>query len=71
MKHHFPCLHGDSPSPPSILEGVILVCIDRVFYSWHPRRPFYGPRLVILEPTELQGHSLSRSIQCASQMSKS
>ena len=45
MKRHIPGLHGDSPNTPSILEGVFLVRVDRVFYRWHPERPFYVLRL--------------------------
>ena len=59
MKRHIPGLHGDSPKTPSILEGVFLVRVDRVFYRWHPERPFYVLRLTILEPREHQGHSLN------------
>ena len=49
MKRHIPGLHGDSTNTPSILEGVFLVRVDRVFYRWHPERPFYVLRLIILE----------------------
>src|SRR6202049_655641 len=64
MKRHIPGLHGDSPNTPSILEGVFLVRVDRVFYRWHPQRPFYVLRLTILEPREHQGRSLNGRLYC-------
>ncbi len=64
MKRHIPGLHGDSPNTPSILEGIFLVRVDRVFYRWHPERPFYVLRLIILEPREHQGHSLNGRLYC-------
>ena len=50
MKRHIPGLHGEGLNSESILEGVFLVRVDRVFYRWHPERPFYILRLSILEP---------------------
>ena len=64
MKRHIPGLHGDSPNTPSILEGVFLVRVDRIFYRWHPERPFYVLRLTILEPREHQGRSLNGRLYC-------
>ena len=64
MKRHIPGLHGESPNTPSILEGIFLVRVDRVFYRWHPERPFYVLRLIILEPREHQGRSLNVRLYC-------
>jgi hypothetical protein len=64
MKRHIPGLHGGSPNAPNILEGVFLVRVDRVFYRWHPQRPFYILGLVILEPTEYRGRSLNGRLYC-------
>jgi hypothetical protein len=64
MKRHIPGLHGDSPNTPSILEGVFLVRVDRVFYRWALQRPFYVLRLSILEPREHQGRSLNGRLYC-------
>jgi len=65
MKRHIPCLHGDTPKSPTILEGVFLVCVDRVFYRWHPERPFYVLRLITLESREHQSRSLNGRLYCA------
>ena len=59
MKRHIPGLHVESHDSDAILEGVFLVRVDRVFYRWHPERPFYVLRLIILEPREHQGRSLN------------
>jgi hypothetical protein len=65
MKRHIPGLHGNIPNTPSILEGVFLVRVDRTFYRWHPERPFYVLRLIILEPKEHQGRSINGRLYCS------
>jgi hypothetical protein len=64
MKRHIPGLHGESLNSESILEGIFLVRVDRVFYRWHPERPFYVLRLSILEPREHQDRSLNGRLYC-------
>ena len=59
MKRHIPGLHGESQAFQGILDGVFLVSVDRVFYRWHPQRPFYVLRLAILEPREHRDRSLT------------
>jgi len=66
MKRHILGLQGDNPSAPSILEGVFLVRVYQVFYRWHPERPFYVLRLIILEPKEHQDRSLNGRLYCTS-----
>ena len=61
MKRHIEGLNGHRPSTPEIIEGVFLARVDRVFYRWHPERPFYVLRLVVLEPSEHQGRSLTET----------
>ena len=65
MKRRIPGLHGKGHSE-EILEGVFLVRVDRVFYRWHPQRPFYVLRFAILEPREHQGRSLNGRLYCSS-----
>ena len=64
MKRHVEGLSGNRPSTPDILEGVFLTCVDRVFYRWHPERPFYVLQLVVLEPSEHQDRSLNGRLYC-------
>jgi hypothetical protein len=63
MKRHIEGLNGNRPPTPEILEGVFLARVDRVFYRWHPERPFYVLRLVVLEPSERRGRSLRGEIR--------
>ena len=64
MKRHIPGLHCEGHNSEEILEGVFLVRVDRIFYRWHPQRPFYVLRLSILEPREHQGRSLIGRLYC-------
>jgi hypothetical protein len=64
MKRHIPGLHQEGRSSEDILDGVFLVRVDRVFYRWHPERPFYVLRLAILEPQGYQGHSFNGRLYC-------
>ena len=64
MKRHIPGLHHENRSSDDMLEGVFLVRVDRAFYRWHPQRPFYALRLVILKPKEHHGHSLDGRLYC-------
>jgi len=64
MKRHIPGLHREQRATDDVLEGVFLVRVDQAFYRWHPQRPFYVLRLVILEPSEHQNRSLTGRLYC-------
>lgn len=64
MKHHIPGLHRQISNHDDICEGVFLTRVDRAFYRWHPQRPFFLLRLLILEPKAHQGHSLTGRLYC-------
>ena len=64
MKRHIPGLHGDGQRNQDQLEGTFLAQIDRAFYRWHSRKPFYLVRFVVIEPKEHQGHSITGRIYC-------
>jgi hypothetical protein len=64
MKRHIPGLHADQHAIDETLEGAFLVRVDRVFYRWHPERPFYVLRFDILEPNERRGRSFSGRLYC-------
>ena len=55
MKRLIPGLHSDRRAGDDTLEGPFLVRVDRVFYRWHPQRPFYVLCFAIVEPNEFQG----------------
>ena len=64
MKRHIAGLHAEQPRRDDTLEGAFLVRVDRVYFRWHPQRPFYAVRFVILEPEGQQGTSFSGRLYC-------
>jgi hypothetical protein len=64
MKRHIAGLHGERSADDDIVDGAFLVRIDHVFYRWHPERPFYVLRLVILEPEERKDHAFTGRLYC-------
>jgi hypothetical protein len=65
MKRHIPGLHREDRNRDDILEGIFLVRVERAFYRWHPQRPFFVLRFAILEPKDLQGHSVTGRLYCS------
>ena len=65
MKRHIPGLRGETKVSEHVLDGAFLVRVDRVFYRWHPQRPFYALRFVILEPNDVQGRSFTGRLYCS------
>ena len=65
MKRQIPGLQRESHNADEILEGIFLVRVDRAFYRWHPQRPFFVLRFVILEPSQHRGHSLTGRLYCS------
>jgi hypothetical protein len=64
MKRQIPGLHAAPPQQDDTLEGAFLVRVDRVFYRWHPQRPFYALRFVILQPEAQQGQPFDGRLYC-------
>ena len=64
MKRHIPGLHQEARNGDDIPEGIFLVEIERVFYRYHPQKPFFALRLAIVEPEELAGRTLSGRLYC-------
>jgi hypothetical protein len=64
MKRHIAGLHAEQRVRDDILEGAFLVRVDRVFYRWHPQRPFYVLRFAILEPSRHQDRSFTGRLYC-------
>jgi hypothetical protein len=65
VKRQIPGLHGESKRLDDTLEGPFLVRVDRVFFRWHPHRPFYVLRFAVLEPTEHEGHLFEGRLYCS------
>ena len=64
MKRHIPGLHQQAQSSDDHLEGLFLVRVERAFYRWHPQKPFFALRLVVLEPKEHTGQAISGRLYC-------
>jgi hypothetical protein len=64
MMRRIPGLCAQSPRHDESLEGIFLVRVDRVFYRWHPLRPFFVFHLAIVEPGEQQGRFLTGRLYC-------
>jgi len=64
MKRRVPGLHAENRAGDDNLEGAFLVRVDRVFYRWHPQRPFYALSFVILEPNGQRNRSFSGRLYC-------
>ena len=64
MKRQIPGLHAEPQASDEKLDGAFLARVDHVFYRWHPERPFYVLRFVILEPADHQGRSFTGRLYC-------
>ena len=64
MIRHFPGLHQQASNSEDTLEGLFLLQVERVFYRWHPQKPFFALRLAVLEPKEHTGQTLSGRLYC-------
>jgi hypothetical protein len=64
MRRHIPGLHQAAQSGNKELEGVFLVRVERAFYRWHPRKPFFAIHFSVLEPQDNAGQSFSGRLYC-------
>ncbi len=64
MKRHIPGLHQQAESSDDHLEGLFLVRVERAFYRWHPQKPFFALRFLVLEPKEFAGKIVSGRLYC-------
>jgi len=64
MKRHIPGLNGASQNGDEMLEGPFLVRVERATHRWHPQKPFFALRLVVLEPKENAGKAISGRLYC-------
>jgi hypothetical protein len=64
MKRQIPGLHAVQQKQDDTLEGAFLARVDRVFFRWHPQRPFYALRFVIREPEGQRGRSFNGRLYC-------
>jgi hypothetical protein len=64
MKRQIPGLHTESKNAEDFLEGLFLVRVDHVNYRWHPQKPCYAIRFVVLEPEEFRSRHISGRLYC-------
>lgn len=64
MRRHIPGLHSWQPDDTNLLEGLLLVCVDRAFFRWRPRKPFLELRFVVLEPKALEKKAFFGRMYC-------
>ena len=64
MKRHIPGLNGASQNGDEMLEGLFLVRVERAAHRWHPQKPFFALRLVVLQPKEEAGKAISGRLYC-------
>jgi hypothetical protein len=65
MKRKVPGLHGATQNGEHDLEGLFLVRVERVFYRWHPQKPFFTLCLSVLEPKAYTGRTISGRLYSA------
>ena len=65
MKRRIEGLHEADPAGSVLLpDSLYLVRVARAQYRWHPDKPYYVLRLVVLEPQHFAGRSLTGRIYC-------
>jgi len=63
MKRHIPGLHS-RPAEERPLEGLFLVRVEGASYHWHPQKPYFSIRFVVIEPEPVASRSFSARLYC-------
>ena len=65
MKRRLPGISATvEDSRPSVPDGIFLVRLDHAQHRWHPQKPFYVLRLLIVEPNQFAGLSIVSRLYC-------
>jgi hypothetical protein len=64
MRRHIPGLHSIEQDPESNLDGLFLVRVERVAYTWHRQKPFLELRFIVLEPESSASRTFSARLYC-------
>lgn len=65
MKRRIEGLHEADPSGSVLLpDSLYLVRVARAQYRWHPDKPYYVLRLIVLEPQHFAERSITGRIYC-------
>jgi len=66
MKRYFESLRpADLSAINSIVDGLLLVRVERVRYRWQAQKPFYEIRFAVLAPKHLAGCLVSGRLYCS------
>jgi len=65
MKRRIQGLHeADQSASNQVLDGLLLVRVDRTQHRWDTRKPFYLLRFSVVEPKDLTGQSITGRLYC-------
>jgi len=64
MRRRIPGLQQATQQEVCELEGIFLVRVGWAAYRWHPVKPFFALRFVVLEPKEHVGRSFPGRLYC-------
>jgi len=65
MKRRIEGLHQADPAGNVLLpDSLYLVRVARAQYRWHPDKPFYVLRLLVIAPEHFAGHFINGRIYC-------
>ncbi len=64
MKRRLPGLSQAALPINEVPDGLYLVRVERIQYRWDKQKPYYTVRLVVMEPKQLAGTSLSGRLYC-------
>lgn len=65
MRRHIPGLHVREQNFETGLKGLFLVRVDAAFYRWHPHKPYFVLRFVVLEPESFATRFFSARLYCS------
>ncbi len=65
MSRYFESLRpSDRSAIDSLSDGLVLVCVNRADYHWHPHKPYYQLRFAVLEPCHLSEYLINGRLYC-------
>jgi hypothetical protein len=63
VKRHIPGLHSRC-TEESPLEGLFFVRVEGASYQWHPQKPYFSVRFVVIEPEPVANRTFSGRLYC-------
>ena len=66
MKRYLQGLHqADGSAAEPVVDGLLLIKVERAQHRWDSRKPYYLLRFAILEPQQLAGRSFASRLYCS------